>query len=57
MHTDQKDADYSNQFVNQYKPGRIAWKCNKCQKQIWLEPQIYEKAYKDVGVCLDCRNK
>lgn len=55
MGTGQKGSNLPNQFVNHYKPGRIAWKCSKCGKQIWLEPHIYEQCYKEKETCLDCQ--
>lgn len=42
-------------FVNKWMSGRIAWRCLKCSKALWLDPSVYEKAYKDSEACLDCR--
>lgn len=42
-------------FVNKWKNGRIAWRCSQCEKRLWLDPGIYERAYKDTELCLDCR--
>ncbi len=47
--------DANTGFVNEYKPGLIAFTCSKCYKRIWLEPKIYEY-YKVNGMCLDCKN-
>lgn len=43
-------------FKNEWRLGRIAWRCSKCGKWIWLETKIYEKAYKGSEICLDCRS-
>ncbi|RYD07183.1 hypothetical protein N752_00955 [Desulforamulus aquiferis] len=42
-------------FKNEWRKGRIAWRCPRCKKSIWLEPKIYEKVYRDSENCLDCR--
>jgi len=42
-------------FKNEWRRGRIAWWCPRCKKSIWLTPHIYENAYINYEVCLDCR--
>lgn len=33
----------------------ITFKCSSCQKELKLQENIYEKAYKGHDTCLDCR--
>ncbi|SHF61239.1 hypothetical protein SAMN02745133_03093 [Desulforamulus putei DSM 12395] len=51
----QNNLPEGSPFVNEWKKGRTAWRCSKCGKGLWLDPGVYEKAYRDSEVCLDCR--
>ncbi|MCL5290723.1 MAG: hypothetical protein M1489_06850 [Firmicutes bacterium] len=43
--------------VNEYKPGRVLYRCPGCGKEIWLTKEIIEKVYGGGNeCCLDCRN-
>ena len=35
----------------------VKFECKSCRKVLDLEDKIYEKAYKEQGICLDCRSK
>ena len=39
----------------QYPEGKKKFVCKQCKKELWLDTNVYEKAYKDQKYCLDCR--
>ncbi|WP_041274470.1 hypothetical protein [Desulforamulus reducens] len=51
----QDNPSEKSYFVNKWKDGRVAWRCSRCGKVIWLDPGIYERAYKGMETCLECR--
>lgn len=43
--------------VNEYRPGRVLYRCPGCGKEIWLTKEIIDKVYGGGSEnCLDCRN-
>lgn len=52
----QETPQESSPYKNEWRKGRIAWRCPRCKKSIWLTPHIYENAYINYAVCLDCQS-
>lgn len=36
---------------------RVSFTCQSCGKTIFVQPDIFDKAYKNEKQCLSCRNK
>lgn len=40
--------------INEWKPGRNLFTCQKCGKQIWLQSDLWLKATYKKGLCIEC---